>query len=259
MFENLSEDQIFDIYLEDANHAFSGWDFSYITQRIVIEPLDWSYPSIIIPFLRSVDSMLDMGTGGGEFLCSLQPLPKNTFATESYKSNIPLAKKNLEPIGVKVIPFRDDKKLPLKDEQFDLIINRHESYCPYEVIRLLKKGGFFITQQVGGTNDLELNRFLGSPINNVTVEYQHWNLAFAINELKETGFHIIQQKECFPKTKCFDIGAIIFQLKAIPWQVKDFTTSKYYSKLKELHLKIQKEGFFCITSHRFLIVAKKPY
>ena len=258
MLKNLS-DRIFDIYLEDANHAFSGWDFSYIAQRIVMEPLNWSYPSIIIPFLRTIDSMLDMGTGGGEFLCSLQPLPKNTFATESYKPNIPIAKKNLEPIGVKVISFKNERKLPLKDEQFDLIINRHESFYPNEVKRLLKKGGYFITQQVGATNDLDLNRFLGSPINNETVEYLHWNLAFATNELKKVGLNIIEQKECFPKTKCFDIGAIVFQLKAIPWQIKDFTIPRYYNKLKELHFKIQNEGFFCITSHRFLIVAQKPY
>lgn len=46
--------------------------------------------------------------------------------------------------------LKPEDVLPYEDESMDIIINRHESYDIYEVYRVLKKGGIFITQQVGG-------------------------------------------------------------------------------------------------------------
>ncbi len=249
-----SKYQTFKLFIEDSNHSFSGWDFSHIRDRMVTEPLTWSYSSEIIPYVRTVESMLDMGTGGGEFLLSLQPLPKFTYATESYQPNIPVAKKNLEPIGIKVIEFTDENNLNLENEKFDLIINRHESYSIKEVKRILKKDGYFITQQVGAENDLELNQLIGA---NTKLEYANWNMNYALKEMIDEGFTIIKKMECSLKTRLFDIGAIIYYLKAIPWQVPDFSVDKYYKKLKDLHLLICEKGYLDITSHRFLIVAKK--
>ncbi|WP_365845908.1 hypothetical protein [Clostridium sp.] len=39
---------------------------------------------------------------------------------------------------------------PFEDNTFDIVINRHESYCVSEVKRILKTDGIFIAQQVGG-------------------------------------------------------------------------------------------------------------
>jgi hypothetical protein len=46
-------------------------------------------------------------------------------------------------------------------------------------------------------------------------------------------------------------------LKAIPWQVEDFTVEKYSKQLVNLHHKIQEEGFLSVQSHRFFIMAQK--
>lgn len=40
-----------------------------------------------------------MGTGGGEFLAGLQPLPPHTCATEGYPPNIPIAQQRLKRLG----------------------------------------------------------------------------------------------------------------------------------------------------------------
>jgi len=109
--------------------------------------------------IRNVDSLLDMGAGGGEFLASLMPLPIHTCATEGYEPNVSVARTLLQPLGVKVFRYEDDDNLPFDDEEFELIINRHESYSPKEVFRLLKPGGYFITQQVGVKNDSKLSLF----------------------------------------------------------------------------------------------------
>src|SRR5437588_12148735 len=61
--------ELFDLLIAEVNPPFSGWNFSYITAtgRMVEAPLTWSYTSKLLPMLRKAQSLLDMGTGGGEF------------------------------------------------------------------------------------------------------------------------------------------------------------------------------------------------
>lgn len=130
----MKDKDLFNFLISESEHPFSGWDFSYIADRVVNAPLTWSYTSTILPLIRDAESLIDMGTGGGEFLASLIPLPKHTCATESYEPNVPIAKKRLEALGVKVFFCKDKDKLPFKDEEFDLVINRHEDYSEKEVL-----------------------------------------------------------------------------------------------------------------------------
>ena len=68
----MKRDPLFLTLLESANTHFSGWDFSFISEtgRMKSEPLSWSYGSTAFQLMQRAKSMLDMGTGGGEFyLC----------------------------------------------------------------------------------------------------------------------------------------------------------------------------------------------
>jgi len=58
-------------------------------------PLSWNYRNEVKFRIYGISSLLDMGTGGGEFLSSLSPLPANTCATEGYEPNIPVARNRL--------------------------------------------------------------------------------------------------------------------------------------------------------------------
>jgi len=87
---------LFELLLKDGRFPFSGWDFSYIENRMVTAPLTWSYSTEILPHIRTVNSMLDMGTGGGEFLSRHAPFPPHTCVTESYDPNVIIAKKQVE-------------------------------------------------------------------------------------------------------------------------------------------------------------------
>ncbi|ENQ3106459.1 class I SAM-dependent methyltransferase [Bacillus cereus] len=241
-------------FVNQANKPFQGWNFSFLTDtgRLSTEPLPWNYASIVLQYMYGVDSMLDMGTGGGEFLSLLTPLPARTAATEGYAPNIPLAKERLEPLGISVHAIEDDTHLPFANEQFDLIINKHESFCEKEVKRVLKPNGIFITQQVGGLDNLELNDLLHAYTGS---EYSYWNMEYASSRLKHCGFQILKQQECFPYQRFYDIGSIIYYLKAIPWQIPDFSVSKYEEQLLHVHNHIQQNGFIEVKAHRFYIVA----
>ncbi|MCA9867879.1 MAG: class I SAM-dependent methyltransferase [Anaerolineae bacterium] len=242
------------LILEAEQAHFSGWDFSFLKDRLVSETPPWDYRRIITGAMTDANSLLDMGTGGGEFLATLLPLPPHTCATEAYPPNIPLARRRLEPLGVRVVEFQDDDRLPLSGEMFDLIINRHESYCPSEVWRVLKPGGRFITQQVGGRDNIELNEQLGA---DVDPEYIDWNRQQATEELGAAGFHLSFQEEALSRTVFQDIGAVVYYLKAVPWQIPGFTVDFYRNRLRDLHARME-AGYPLVThSHRFLIQCVK--
>ncbi|MHA1611868.1 MAG: hypothetical protein ACTSVZ_08695 [Promethearchaeota archaeon] len=99
-FQNL---EVFKDYLgREYNYPFTGWDFAHIRDRFATSQLPWCYPTKVLQVIRTqkISWMLDMGTGGGEFLRdNFQPLPSNTYATEAYAPNVPIAKKIWNPWG----------------------------------------------------------------------------------------------------------------------------------------------------------------
>ncbi|HET7616587.1 MAG TPA: methyltransferase domain-containing protein, partial [Bacillales bacterium] len=186
----MKREELFQILVAEAEKPFSGWDFSYIgeTGRMATDSLAWSFASEILFDLRKADALLDMGTGGGEYLSLFQPLPAYTCATEGYPPNVNVAKERLKPLGVHVYPLSpDDKsmKLPFTDATFDFVMNRHEEFSPSEVRRILKEGGRFATQQVGGTDNVELNRRLGE---SEDFGFADWHLPTAEAQLEDEGF-----------------------------------------------------------------------
>ena len=250
----MTSDKLFDYYVNEAETTFEGWDFSYIKSRIIYSPLPWSYRALIIPFLFDSKSFLDLDTGGGEFLSEL-PFPSNTFATESYEPNVKVSKNRLEPLGVTVVQTYGNSKLPFENDYFDLIINRHESFSASEVNRILKKGSILITQQVGTNDGIEINKALEAP---PPKDYDpNWNLKSFTSTLVDAGFKILRSEEAKSLTRVFDIGALIYYLKAIPWQIPDFSVSKYLNNLKNLHNIIESRGYFDFTSERQLVICKK--
>lgn len=131
----------FDYLMAEYNHPFNGWDFSYLAgRRIDIHAQKtWDYTASAVAAMRQAQSMLDMRTGGGERLAqflALQPVPQ-VYATEGYPPNVQVARERLEPLGVTVYAVQGEQ-LPLADESLDLVINRHGSYDPREVGRVLK-------------------------------------------------------------------------------------------------------------------------
>lgn len=223
------------------------------TGRLDSEPLTWSYASMALPLIQHADFMLDMGTGGGEFISKVRPFPKVVFATEAYKPNVPIARKRLEPLGVKVFEVEEDESLPLETNYFDLVLNKHEAYSNQEVRRIMSTNAIFLTQQVGGHDCHEINQALGLPINE---EFYDWNLERAKMELLEHGFDILQCREEYPNQRFYDIGALVYYLKAIPWQVPDFNMEKNITNLYKIHELIQEKGYFDVKQHRFFIKAK---
>ena len=238
--------------------AFQGWDFSYIAQfgGDVEDSKTWSYINTVRQYLTDKDVVLDMGTGGGEFLASLQPLPSQTYATEAYPPNVPIAKTRLVPLGVTVVEVtegvQEDFLLPFEDAFFELIINRHEAFDTKELFRILQPDGVFITQQVGERNNENLRMIFGSIEDDFT-----WNVNACQNYLMDAGLNIIDAKEHVGYSRMYDIRTLVYLMKVLPWEFPSFDPRRYEIQLLNIYIKILEDGYFDATCHRFFVIAQK--
>lgn len=238
----------------EENYAFKGWDFSHIDRRYESDELPWDYKEIVISFMKNTDRLLDIGTGGGEFLLSLYHPYRLTSVTESFIPNVYLCKKNLSPLGINVAQTFGDDKLPFPADYFDIIIDRHESFDPMEVSRVLKRGGYFITQQVGGLNNRDLSEKL---IKNFVPKFPKHTLYNNIASLQKSGFNIIRSEEAFTSHRFFDVGALVYYAKIIEWEFPGFSVESCLESLCECQTEIEKYGCIQGSEHRFMIVAQK--
>ncbi len=250
---------------EAESHPFSGWDFAFLNGRYVEGRFSWDFAQEMRGIVAHVRSMLDLGTGGGEFLSSLAPLPERCFATEGYGPNMGVARGRLAPMGVDVVgTFCDDNgqepqrgALPFRSGTFDLVMDRHESFVPIEVARVLRRGGIFATQQVGEGNNSELREFFGTDKSKVRRERVRWNLSKAIRDLESAGMKVLLKKEEKASSRFLDVGALAYYLKVIPWEIPGFSVRGEMARLREADAMIRERGGFKVTSSRFYIQARK--
>ena len=240
-------------WLKEEERSFKGWDFSYLEGRWDGEHLPWDYKSILFKYLKHEYRLLDMGTGGGEFLLTLGHPYKNTAITESWEPNVELCRETLAPLGITVKQVIEDSKLPFEDNSFDMIINRHESFDVKEISRILKPGGIFITQQVGGKNNEILSKRL---IKDFKPEFEFNTLEYTVNSLKENSFEVIYEEDCYPYLRFFDVGAIVYFAKIIPWEFPNFSVEDSFDELCKIHKEIEEKSHFDSLEHRFIVVCK---
>jgi SAM-dependent methyltransferase len=257
----------FDELLEEADeHPVDGWDFSWLGDRLIDHPLPWDYEAMLLDHAGRSPDLLDLGTGGGEFLAGLPHHPGRTVATEAWPPNVEIARRRLRPLGIEVVEMKAAGenaqqnraaalvRLPFPDESFALMASRHESYVPSEVARVLRPGGVFLTQQVGGDyrefyKALDLTAPPGSG----------WNLGLAISQLEGVGLQIRESAEGSAATTFSDIGAFAWYLKAIPWVIDGFSIETHRFHLTRLHRRFLAEGPITIRQPAFWVEAIKPY
>jgi len=240
---------------EEEKAKIHGWDFSYIEGRYEEDTnFPWNYKEKILEYLKPSMKILDIDTGGGEFLLSLFHPYENTSAMEGFSPNVKVCEENLLPLG---IDFRagNCEKIPFEDEKFDIVINRHGDLNENEIYRVLKKGGLFITQQVGADNDRELVKLLLPQIKQG--QFPEQRLEIIMEKFKRAGFEILEEYESFNLMKFFEIGALVWFAKIIEWEFIDFSVDKCKNELIKVQEMLEKDGFVKGTTHRFFFIAKK--
>lgn len=240
-------------WLQEEKEPFKGWDFSYLGDRVVHESLPWDYQALARKALDRAQIILEMATGGGEKFSELAPFRgKKVFAIESHHLSYLLAKKRLEPLGVKVIEMKGSRELDFEDNYFDLVLNRHGGFRSSEIARILKPGGYFLTQQVSANNWDDLKKEFNAPM-----KWPDRLPDIVSEELKQCGMIIERLKSWNGKVVFKDVGALVFMLKAVPWTVEGFSVDKYRKVLERLKKRVDKDGKLIFTDRRYLIGARK--
>lgn len=241
---------------EESIAAMRGWDFSHINNRYQEEhELPWDYRNVITQYLRPHHRILDMDTGGGEFLLSLGHPYANTSATEAWKPNIDLCAQKLLPLGIDFRGCSAKEAMPFADNSFDIILNRHGSYIPEEIYRMLRPGGLFITQQVGEANDRDLVLAL---LPDTPVPFPGMNMAVQSACFVDAGMTMLRAQEHFGTISFMDIGALVWFAHIIAWEFPGFSVDACLLKLLDLQKQIEHNGCVTGTTHRYLLVAQKP-
>ena len=239
---------------EEKTAHIRGWDFSHISGRYEEDSLPWDYEEEVRKHLNRNMDILDYDTGGGEFLLSLGHPHNRTSATEGYPPNVELCRRELLPLGIRFKPCSDPSEIPFGNESFDRILNRHGSFDPGELYRLLRKGGIFITEQVGEDNERDL---AGLVLPGTEKPFPGLNLSKQRKHFEEAGFRILKAEETYRKVRFYDVGAFVWFAHIIEWEFQGFSVDRCFEQLLTMQETIEKDGEVIGTTHRYLIIAEK--
>jgi SAM-dependent methyltransferase len=253
--DSSADQKLIDTWKCEERAPFQGWDFSHLTSRMIEEHPLWSYSSRAAVLLRQSSSVIDLGTGGGEWFLSLRASwPEKVTVTEDYPPNLKLAAERLAPLGVRVADVRlgDNDPMPFDDGEFDLVLNRQSGFNADEVARILAPGGTFLTQQVHGlwAHDLKAEFGYDSGPTETTLEQ-------AVSRLKAAGLAIVDSREWTGRLSFSDVGAIVFYLKAVAWLVPGFSVETHAEYLSALQRRIAGGDSLNFEARKYLLEARK--
>ena len=251
----MTRDELYNFWRFEETFPFSGWDFAHLDGRWEQEPLPRDFYAEVQRRLHYADQLLEVDTGGA-FLLSLRHPYENTAATETWGPNVESYRNELAPLGIHVEECdAAEEPLPFADNAFDVAFCRHGAYRADELLRVLRPGGVFLTEQVGGRNNALLARRLLRDYRPPCPEH---HLSADCEAFAQAGFEVLDAKEYFPKLRFYDTGALVYYAHMIEWEFPGFSVDRCTQELFALECELAERGYVESMEHRYLIAARKP-
>jgi SAM-dependent methyltransferase len=244
-----------ELVAEGSAVPVEGWDFSWFEGRATEERPPWGYARRMGERMARAQAALDVETGGGEVLATVDTVPSLLVATESWPPNVAVARRRLAPLGAHVVAVADAPALPFADASFDLVVSRHPVVVLWdEIARVLRRGGRYLSQQIGAGTNRELTDFVmgPQPVN------RRRGAAQARAGAEAAGLDVRELRACALRVEFFDVAAVVYFLRKVPWTVPGFTPEAYRDRLRALHEVIERDGMFVSTAQRLLVEAVAP-
>jgi SAM-dependent methyltransferase len=270
-------DAEFERLIDEALRApFHGWDLSWLDARQTRaatgsgDPTQ-QYDERAKTLVAQSSAILDIGTGDGRRFARYAPFPSVALATEGHAPNVLLAMQRLAPLGVQVVRSDENchnsrgpqpgnrwpqRRLPFADDTFDLVLASRAAFAPREVARVLRSGGTVLTLQGNPEWRGEtLADALGGTPPDWTLPGSGWDVG---DSVRQAGLNVVHWTDYTAAVTYHDVGAVVYELLHVPWDVVDFDLDRYRERLFRLHRRMQAEAGFRTRSCTNVIEAVKP-
>jgi SAM-dependent methyltransferase len=217
--------------------------------KIENQPEPWDYLEIIPRYLNKKDTVLDIGTGGGERFIKLSKYFKKGVGIDIDPEMIKVAKENGK--NIKNITFHQDtEKLEKTGGKFDVILCRHAPFDLSIVRSHLIKGGYFIIQEVGERNMLNIKKVL---------KQSYKKPVLTRNMFEKANLKMLAFMEYDVEYIVKDIESLVFWLQALDMLHSDLDGVKALENADTLNKiikgNVDQRGFIT-NEHRYLAIAQ---
>ena len=237
------------------NGELEGWHFSEV--NIDYDPIPWDYAEIVRSYLKPNDRVLDIGTGGGEIFLSLAPNFAEGIGIDHYPEMVETAKTNQSRSGVSNVDFieMDGSSLKFEKHEFDIVLLRHLHVYVNEIMRVLRPGGYFITQMVGkGSSKNILDAFGWTP---GSFGPGWWQPVDELaKQFEDQGCSVVAQGEYDVRCWFKDIPSFMFWIMSVPWP-EDIQLEKHWHTINQIFKSSTTDRGIETNEHRGLLLVRK--
>jgi len=241
--------------IADAVGERKGWDFSLV--RSERDPDSWDYSEVVRRYLEPSSRVLDVGTGGGEKFLELAPHFGSVVGIDSDQAMTEAARENTPPSLADRVSFQTmpAESLQFPDGTFDVVLNRHAPVCVEEIIRVLRPGGLFITQQVGERNTHNICSVFGCGPGGKYERDPSQEMGALSEGFERLGCKRFTQGEYDVRCWFIDLESFVFWLKAIPIP-EDFEVERHWRKVAEIVGEYSTARGLETNEHRELLIVR---
>jgi SAM-dependent methyltransferase len=241
--------------IAETNGKLDGWNFSRLRARY--DPVPWNYADVVRQYLKPQDRVLDIGTGGGEIFLSLAPCFGEGIGIDQDPAMINAAKRNQSALALDNISLTvmEGSTLGFDGDQFDVALLRHLRVYVSEIVRVLRKRGYFITQMVGQRSSLNiLDAFGWTPRSFGPGWWQ--TVAQLAEQFLLHDCRIVAQGEYNVRYWFYDLNSFLFWLMSVPWP-EEIELEKHWQNINRVLETSQTEQGIETNEHRGLLIVQK--